>query len=79
MNILTKFQEGEKKMALKEETAKDLELSAPYQLILEEWPTKRSSVPDNLKDYWNYRDHRRWHSTQKPQVHSAKEPTVGVH
>ena len=43
-------------MALKLETAKDPELSALHKLISEGWPPKRSSVPDNLKDYWNYRD-----------------------
>ena len=43
-------------MALMEETAKDPELSALHKLISEGWPPKRSSVPDNLKDYWNYRD-----------------------
>ena len=53
---LTNFQEGEEKKALKDETAKDPELSALHKLISEGWPPKRSSVPDNLKDYWNYRD-----------------------
>ena len=43
-------------MALKLETAKDPELSALHKLTSEGWPPKRSSVPDNLKDYWNYRD-----------------------
>ena len=43
-------------MALMEETAKDPELSALHKLISEGWPPKRSNVPDNLKDYWNYRD-----------------------
>ena len=43
-------------MALMEETAKDPELSALHKLISEGWPLKRSNVPDNLKDYWNYRD-----------------------
>ena len=56
VNTLTNFQEGEEKMALKEETANDPELSALHKLISEGWPPKRSSVPDNLKDYWNYRD-----------------------
>ena len=56
VNTLTHFQEGEEKMALKLETAKDPELSALHKLISEGWPPKRSSVPDNLKDYWNYRD-----------------------
>ena len=56
VNTLTNFQEGEEKMALKLETAKDPELSALHKLISEGWPPKRSSVPDNLKDYWNYRD-----------------------
>ena len=56
MNTLTNFQEGEEKMALMEETAKDPELSALHKLISEGWPPKRSNVPDNLKDYWNYRD-----------------------
>ena len=56
VNTLTNFQEGEKKMALKLETAKDPELSVLHKLISEGWPPKRSSVPDNLKDYWNYRD-----------------------
>ena len=56
VNTLTNFQEGEKKMALKLETAKDPELSALHKFISEGWPPKRSSVPDNLKDYWNYRD-----------------------
>ena len=54
VNTLTNFQEGEEKMALMEETVKDSELSALHNLISEEWPPKRSSVPDNLKDYWNY-------------------------
>ena len=56
VNTLTNFQEGEEKMALKEETAKDPELSVLHKLISEGWPPKRSSVTDNLKDYWNYRD-----------------------
>ena len=56
VNTLTNFQEGEEKMALKLQTAKDPELSALHKLISEGWPPKRSSVPDNLKDYWNYRD-----------------------
>ena len=56
VNTLTNFQEGEEKMALMEETAKDPELSALHKLISEGWPPKRSNVPDNLKDYWNYRD-----------------------
>ena len=56
VNTLTNFQEGEEKMALMEETAKDPELSALHKLISEGWPPKRSSVPDNLKDYWNHRD-----------------------
>ena len=56
VNTLTNFQEGEEKMALMEETAKDPELFAPQKLISEGWPSKRSSVPDNLKHYWNYRD-----------------------
>ena len=56
VNTLTNFQEGEEKMALKLETVKDPELSALHKLISEGWPPKRSSVPDNLKDYWNYRD-----------------------
>ena len=56
VNTLTNFQEGEEKMALKLETAKNPELSALHKLISEGWPPKRSSVPDNLKDYWNYRD-----------------------
>ena len=43
-------------MALMEETAKDPELSALHKVISEGWPPKRSNVPDNLKDYWNYRD-----------------------
>ena len=43
-------------MALMEETAKDPKLSALHKLISEGWPPKRSNVPDNLKDYWNYRD-----------------------
>ena len=43
-------------MAWIEETAKDPELSALHKLMWEGWPPKRSSVPDNLKDYWNYRD-----------------------
>ena len=56
VNTLTNFQEGEEKMALKLETAKDPEHSTLHKLISEGWPPKRSSVPDNLKDYWNYRD-----------------------
>ena len=56
VNTLTNFQEGEEKMALMEETAKDPEFSALHKLISEGWPPKRSNVPDNLKDYWNYRD-----------------------
>ena len=56
VNTLTNFQKGEEKMALMEETAKDPELSALHKLISEGWPPKRSNVPDNLKDYWNYRD-----------------------
>ena len=56
VNTLTNFQEGEEKKALKEETAKDPELSALHKLISEGWPPKRSSVHDNLKDDWNYRD-----------------------
>ena len=56
VNTLTNFQEGEEKIALMEETAKDPELSALHKLILEGWPPKRSNVPDNMKDYWNYRD-----------------------
>ena len=39
-----------------EETAKDPELFALQKLTSEGWSPKRSSVPDNLKDYWNYRD-----------------------
>ena len=27
-----------------------------YGSTSEIWPPKKSSVPDNLKDYWNYRD-----------------------
>ena len=56
VNTLTNFQKGEEKMASMEETAKDPELSALHKLISEGWPPKRSNVPDNLKDYWNYRD-----------------------
>ena len=43
-------------MAFKLETAKDPELSTLHKLISEGWPPKRSSVPDNRKDCWNYRD-----------------------
>ena len=50
VNTLTNFQEGEEKMALMEETAKDPELSALHKLIPEGWPPKRSNAPDNLKD-----------------------------
>ena len=44
VNILTKLQEGEEKLVFKEETAKDLELSAPHKLISEGCSPKRSSV-----------------------------------
>ena len=56
VNTLTNFQEGEEKMALMEETAKDPELSVLHKLISEGWFPKRSNVPYNLKDYWNYKD-----------------------
>ena len=56
MNTLTNFQEGEEKMALMEETAQYPELSVLHKLISNGRPPKRSSVLDNLKDYWNYRD-----------------------
>ena len=51
VNTLTNFQEGEEKMALMEETAKDSELSPLHKFISEGWPPKISSLPDNLKAY----------------------------
>ena len=59
VNTLTNFQ-GKEKIALMEETAKDPELYALHKLISERWPPKRSNVPDNMKDYWNYRMNLQW-------------------
>ena len=40
-----------------------------------------SSVPDNLKNYWNCRQTygEKWYPTEKPQVHSAKDFSVSIH
>ena len=41
---------------IQEETAKDTSLSALREIIMNDWPQKRSDCPTHLLAYWNYRD-----------------------
>ena len=82
VTTLTNFQEGEEKMALMEETAKDPELSDLHKLISEGWPPKKSNVPDNLEDYWNHRDELTVENGILLKSHKfivPKESTVSIH
>ena len=41
---------------IRDETARDPELSSLRELIVNGWPEKRENCPSTLHGYWNYRD-----------------------
>ena len=41
---------------LREQTSKDVTLTALYKVIVHGWPVDKSAISESLRPYWNYRD-----------------------